>query len=373
MLKRLFITAVTFATFAALWGAAPAWAAAEWAPTCESPPCLDPLLQDEEETKRYVEGFPFADYELHRVSRPPWSCPLTGWFHCLSIWWDTPHIGRFWIEPPPRDLIKETLAGGLVWEPHVVRNLQEHVDANPSEMTREPVTEVPQDETGEEDSTGKGPLPTPVTQTLQGGTTVIGTQTVNERTVYLVYPGLQTEIFSGIDERTISVEETTELTTEVTTEFMATDPSEVSEMEAEEDEQDEEECDTLDKIRNFIARTTWRTSTASCSAVYDTSGSLTAVIGRVSVTSSIAVACPTSIQVIIAAAPFQELVPVTLNFSKGASSANASFRLTGVPVRPLLPLGRFQIIVQRLTILSLFSLTDEVAFHPGVYCEVEIE
>ena len=41
--------------------------------------------------------------------------------HCLSIWWRTPQIGRFWIEPPPRDPIKGTLANGLVWEPHVVR------------------------------------------------------------------------------------------------------------------------------------------------------------------------------------------------------------------------------------------------------------
>ena len=47
--------------------------------------------------------------------------------HCLSIWWRTPRIGRFYIEPPPRDPIKGTLANGLVWEPHVVRNLQAHV------------------------------------------------------------------------------------------------------------------------------------------------------------------------------------------------------------------------------------------------------
>ena len=38
-----------------------------------------------------------------------------------------PHIGRFHIEPPPRDPIKGTLAKGLVWEPHFVRSLEEHV------------------------------------------------------------------------------------------------------------------------------------------------------------------------------------------------------------------------------------------------------
>ena len=122
MLKRLFIAAVTFAAFAAAWGAA------ERVPACESPPCLDPLLlHDTEETERYVEGFPFADYEPHSVPRPPWSCRLKGWAHCASIWWDTPHIGRFWIEPPPRDPIKNNLAKGKVWEPHVVRSLQKHV------------------------------------------------------------------------------------------------------------------------------------------------------------------------------------------------------------------------------------------------------
>ena len=63
-------------------------------------------------------------YERHVVPRPPWACPLKGWLHCLSIWWETPHIGRFHIEPTPRDLIKGTLANGLVWEPHVVRSLQ---------------------------------------------------------------------------------------------------------------------------------------------------------------------------------------------------------------------------------------------------------
>ena len=123
------LIAAALAAFAILHGASPAWAEGTGrTPACTSPPCLDPLLLlDAAETERYVEAFPFADYERHVVPRPPWSCPLKGWAHCLSIWWRTPHIGHLWIEPPPRDPIKGTLAKGLVWEPHVVRNLQAHV------------------------------------------------------------------------------------------------------------------------------------------------------------------------------------------------------------------------------------------------------
>ena len=127
MLKRLLLAA-TLGVFAVPCGASPAQADAGNAALCGSPPCLAPLLlQDADETERYVEDFPLADYERHVVPRPPGQCPLKGWVHCLSIWWRTPHIGHFWIEPPPRDPIKGTLANGLVWEPHVVRNLQEHV------------------------------------------------------------------------------------------------------------------------------------------------------------------------------------------------------------------------------------------------------
>ena len=126
--RRLFIVAATFASLAGSWGASPAWAAAGRTPACESPPCLAPLLlQDAEETERFVEGFPSADYEQHMVPRPPWACPLRGLAQCISIWRRTPFIGRFHIEPPPRDPIKGNLANGLVWEPHVVRSLQEHV------------------------------------------------------------------------------------------------------------------------------------------------------------------------------------------------------------------------------------------------------
>ena len=50
-----------------------------------------------------------------------------GWAHCVSIWWWTPHIGHLWIDQPPRDLIKDTLAGGLIWELCVVRCLLPHV------------------------------------------------------------------------------------------------------------------------------------------------------------------------------------------------------------------------------------------------------
>ena len=128
MLKR-FLIAAAFVAFAVLRGASPAWAeGAGYTPACASPPCLAPLLlRDAAETEKYVEAFPFADYERHVVPRPPWSCPLEGWAHCLSIWWRTPQIGYIWIEPPPRDPTKGTLAKGLVWEPHVVRNLQAHV------------------------------------------------------------------------------------------------------------------------------------------------------------------------------------------------------------------------------------------------------
>ena len=129
MLKRLLI-AVTLGAFAVPYGVFLAQADAENTALCGSPPCLAPLLlRDVDETEKYVEDFPFADYERHVVPRPPWQCPLRGWAHCLSIWWRTPYIGHFWIEnrPPFRDLIKGTLADGLVWEPHVVRNIQEYV------------------------------------------------------------------------------------------------------------------------------------------------------------------------------------------------------------------------------------------------------
>ena len=129
MLKRLLLAA-TLGAFAVPYGASPAQADAENTTLCGSPPCLAPLLlRDVDETEKYVADFPFADYEWHVVPRPPWQCPLRGWAHCLSIWWRTPYIGHFWIEnrPPFRDLIKGTLADGLVWEPHVVRNIQEYV------------------------------------------------------------------------------------------------------------------------------------------------------------------------------------------------------------------------------------------------------
>ena len=61
------------------------------------------------------------------MPRLTWACPLRGWAHCIAIRWRTPHIGRFHIEPPPSDPIKGNLANGLVWEPHVVRSLEEHV------------------------------------------------------------------------------------------------------------------------------------------------------------------------------------------------------------------------------------------------------
>lgn len=72
MLKCFSIAVTFFVAFAILCGASTAWADAEHAPAGESPPCLDPLLlQDVAETERYVQGFPFADYERHVVPRPP--------------------------------------------------------------------------------------------------------------------------------------------------------------------------------------------------------------------------------------------------------------------------------------------------------------
>ena len=83
MLKHCLIAAA-FVAFTVLRGASPTWAeGAGHTPACASPPCLDPLLLlDAAETEKYVEAFPFADYERHVVPRPPWSCPLKGWAHC---------------------------------------------------------------------------------------------------------------------------------------------------------------------------------------------------------------------------------------------------------------------------------------------------
>ena len=99
-------------------------AAAEMSPQPRTEPLL---LHDAEETERYVSEFPFSEYETYRVPKLPWRCPFKGFFHCLSIWWETPYIGRFYIEAPPIDPIKEYIVTGLIWEPHVVQGIAEHV------------------------------------------------------------------------------------------------------------------------------------------------------------------------------------------------------------------------------------------------------
>lgn len=98
--------------------------AAEISPKPRTEPLL---LHDAEETERYVSEFPFSEYEPYRVPKLPWQCPFRGFFHCLSIWWETPYIGRFYIEAPPIDPIKEHIVMGLIWEPHVVQGIAEHV------------------------------------------------------------------------------------------------------------------------------------------------------------------------------------------------------------------------------------------------------
>ena len=91
-------------------------------------PRVEPLmLHDTDDTERYVSEFPFSKYEQHRVPKLPWQCPFRGGVHCLSNWLDTPYIGRFLIEAPPIDPIKEYIVNGLIWEPHVVESLADHV------------------------------------------------------------------------------------------------------------------------------------------------------------------------------------------------------------------------------------------------------
>ena len=91
-------------------------------------PALAPLaLHDSDEIERYVAAFPAADYSIVESPRAPLDCPLHGWLLCIRIWWQTPYIGRFYIEPPPRDPIKSYLEDGYVWESHVVAAIEQHV------------------------------------------------------------------------------------------------------------------------------------------------------------------------------------------------------------------------------------------------------
>ena len=72
-------------------------------------PALAPLaLHDSDEIERYVAAFPAADYSIVESPRAPLDCPRHGWLLCMRIWWQTPYIGRFYIEPPPRDPTRRT-------------------------------------------------------------------------------------------------------------------------------------------------------------------------------------------------------------------------------------------------------------------------
>ncbi len=97
------------------------------AATPQQPRVAPLMLHDTDDTEKYVSEFPFSEYERYRVPKLPWQCPLRGFFHCLSIWWETPYVGRFLIEAPPIDPIKEYIATGLIWEPHVIQSLADHV------------------------------------------------------------------------------------------------------------------------------------------------------------------------------------------------------------------------------------------------------
>ena len=91
-------------------------------------PALAPLaLHDSDEIERYVAAFPAADYSIVESPRAPLDCPRHGWLLCMRIWWQTPYIGRFYIEPPPRDPIKTYMEDGYVWESHVIASIKQHV------------------------------------------------------------------------------------------------------------------------------------------------------------------------------------------------------------------------------------------------------
>ena len=93
-----------------------------------APPNLAPmLLHDGPEIERYVDAFPSAEYGIVESPRLPRDCPRRGWLLCVRIWWSTPYIGRFYVEPPPRDPIKHYMELGYVWEPHIVASIEEHV------------------------------------------------------------------------------------------------------------------------------------------------------------------------------------------------------------------------------------------------------
>ena len=73
------------------------------------------------------DAFDIADYHIVESPLQLQDCPLRGWVQCVGIWWRTPHIGRFLIEPQSDDYIKDRINRGRVWEPHVVTSIERHV------------------------------------------------------------------------------------------------------------------------------------------------------------------------------------------------------------------------------------------------------
>ena len=99
-----------------------------------APPNLAPtLLDDSQEIERYLDAFGPAEYRIIESPRPPYDCPWRGWMRCVRIWWNTPYIGRFYVEPLTRDLIKRIMLAGRVWEPHIVAAIEQH--AAPGSVT----------------------------------------------------------------------------------------------------------------------------------------------------------------------------------------------------------------------------------------------
>ena len=83
------------------------------------------LLQDTQEIAAYVAAFPFEEHRQYHMPARCWriEAVFACWRHRLAF----PYVGRFWIEGPPHDLIKRIHVAGVVWEPHLIAALQDHV------------------------------------------------------------------------------------------------------------------------------------------------------------------------------------------------------------------------------------------------------
>lgn len=101
---------------------------AAYAFTAVAQPHLAPLaLDDSDDIERYLAAFPATEYNIVESPLQLKDCPRHGWLQCMRIWWETPHIGRFYIEPRSPDLIKRLMKTGYVWEPHIVASIEKHV------------------------------------------------------------------------------------------------------------------------------------------------------------------------------------------------------------------------------------------------------